>query len=97
LTTEGEPESAAGVKIAIDDIGAGYSSLNHVLRLRPDIIKLDRDLVVDLETDRARRALVTALVLLALEVGASVTGAVSKRRGSSRSCARSAWTTRRAT
>lgn len=63
-----------GVRFAIDDTGAGYASLNHVLRMRPDIIKLDRELISDLDTDRARRALVTALVLLALEVGASVTG-----------------------
>ena len=63
-----------GVRFAVDDTGAGYSSLNHVLRLRPDVIKLDRDLISDLGHDGARRALVTALVLLAVEVGASVTG-----------------------
>ncbi|WP_165372368.1 EAL domain-containing protein [Nocardioides iriomotensis] len=63
-----------GVRFAIDDTGAGYSSLNHVLNLRPDIIKLDRDLIVDLESDRARRALVTALVLVALETGSVVLG-----------------------
>lgn len=63
-----------GVRFAVDDTGAGYSSLNHVLRLRPDVIKLDRDLISGLDHDGARRALVTALVLLALETGASVTG-----------------------
>jgi EAL domain-containing protein (putative c-di-GMP-specific phosphodiesterase class I)/PAS domain-containing protein len=63
-----------GVRFAVDDTGAGYSSLNHVLRLRPDVIKLDRDLISDLGDDGARRALVTALVSLAVEVGASVTG-----------------------
>jgi PAS domain S-box-containing protein len=65
---------SSGVRFAIDDTGAGYSSLNHVLNLRPDIIKLDRDLIVDLESDRARRALVTALVLVALETGSVVLG-----------------------
>ncbi len=68
------PFRACGVRFAVDDTGAGYSSLNHVLRLRPDVIKLDRDLIAGLDHDGARRALVTALVLLALEVGASVTG-----------------------
>jgi PAS domain S-box-containing protein len=63
-----------GVRLAVDDTGAGYSSLTHVIELRPDILKLDRALITDLDTDRARRVLVTALVLLALEVGASVTG-----------------------
>ncbi len=65
---------ARGVRFAIDDTGAGYASLNHVLQLRPDIIKLDRALIIDVEGDPARRSLVTALVLLALEIGASVTG-----------------------
>lgn len=62
------------VRFAIDDTGAGYASLNHVLQLRPDIIKLDRGLITGIECDPARRALVTALVLLALELGATVTG-----------------------
>lgn len=63
-----------GVRFAVDDTGAGYSSLNHVLQLRPDIIKLDRGLLTDLAGDPARRSLITALVLLALEMGATVTG-----------------------
>lgn len=63
-----------GVRFAVDDTGAGYSSLNHVLQLRPDMIKLDRGLLTDLAGDPARRSLITALVLLALEIGASVTG-----------------------
>lgn len=62
------------VRFAIDDTGAGYASLNHVLQLRPDAIKLDRGLITGVESDPARRALVTALVLLALELGATVTG-----------------------
>jgi EAL domain-containing protein (putative c-di-GMP-specific phosphodiesterase class I) len=64
----------AGVRFAIDDTGAGYASLNHVLQLRPEVIKLDRALIDGVDTDPARRSLVTALVLLALESGASVTG-----------------------
>jgi PAS domain S-box-containing protein len=64
----------AGVRFAIDDTGAGYASLNHVLQLRPEVIKLDRALIDGVDTDPARRSLVTALVLLALEIGASVTG-----------------------
>ncbi len=63
-----------GVRFAIDDTGAGYASLNHVLQLRPEVIKLDRALIDGVDTDPARRSLVTALVLLALEIGASVTG-----------------------
>ena len=62
------------VRFAIDDTGAGYASLNHVLQLRPDVIKLDRGLINGVDSDPGRRALVTALVLLALELGANVTG-----------------------
>jgi PAS domain S-box-containing protein len=67
------PLRQRGVRLAVDDTGAGYASLNHVLQLRPDIIKLDRSLVSHVPIDPARRALVTALVLLALELGSSVT------------------------
>jgi PAS domain S-box-containing protein len=63
-----------GLRLAVDDTGAGYASFNHVLRLRPDIIKLDRSLLSDINVDPARRAFVTAIVLLGLELGASVTG-----------------------
>ena len=68
------PLRARGIRFAIDDTGAGYASFNHVLQLTPDIIKLDRTLLTHLETDRARRSLITALVLLALDIGATVTG-----------------------
>ena len=61
-----------GVRLAIDDTGAGYASFNHVLQLRPDIIKIDRSLIANLTEDPARRSLVTALVLLALDLDASV-------------------------
>lgn len=63
-----------GVRLAIDDTGAGYASLAHVLQLRPDIIKIDRSLIASISTDPARRSLVTALVLMALDLGATVTG-----------------------
>jgi EAL domain-containing protein (putative c-di-GMP-specific phosphodiesterase class I) len=62
-----------GVLLAVDDTGAGFASFSHVLKLRPDIIKLDRSMVVDIAGDPARRAFVTAVVLLALELGASIT------------------------
>jgi EAL domain-containing protein (putative c-di-GMP-specific phosphodiesterase class I) len=45
-----------------------------VLQLRPDIIKVDRSLIARLATDPDRRSLVTALVLLAMDIGATVTG-----------------------
>ena len=62
-----------GLQVAVDDTGAGYASFTHVLQLRPDTIKLDRSLLADITTDPARRALVTAIVLLALELDATIT------------------------
>jgi PAS domain S-box-containing protein len=67
------PLRERGMRLAVDDTGAGYASMNHVLQLRPDIIKIDRSLVETSGSDAARRSLITALVLLALDLGASVT------------------------
>ncbi len=61
---------ARGVRIAVDDAGAGYSGLQHVLHLRPDILKLDLDLTHGIDTDPARHALATALVGFADRIGA---------------------------
>ncbi|MBB4766704.1 EAL domain-containing protein [Amorphoplanes digitatis] len=60
----------AGILIAVDDAGAGYASLSHVLQLRPDIIKLDITLVRDIDTDPIRTALARALATFARETGA---------------------------
>jgi EAL domain-containing protein (putative c-di-GMP-specific phosphodiesterase class I) len=51
-----------GVRLAVDDAGAGYSGLQHILRLRPDLIKLDLSLTRNINQDLARRALAAALV-----------------------------------
>ena len=61
-----------GVRVAVDDVGAGYSSLRHVLRLQPDMLKLDIALTRGIHTDPARRALSTALVTFAREIDATL-------------------------
>lgn len=61
-----------GVRIAVDDAGAGFASLRHILRLEPDMIKLDKSLVHGLHTDRARRALASALITFAAEIDATI-------------------------
>jgi EAL domain-containing protein (putative c-di-GMP-specific phosphodiesterase class I) len=66
------PLRGNGVKLAVDDAGAGYASFAHVLQLRPEIIKLDRSLIAGIDRDPAARAFVTGVVLLALELGAVV-------------------------
>jgi EAL domain-containing protein (putative c-di-GMP-specific phosphodiesterase class I)/DNA-binding NarL/FixJ family response regulator len=62
----------AGVRLGIDDAGAGYASLRHILWLAPDVVKLDMSLTRDLQADTRRRALVAALVPFAAEIGATV-------------------------
>ena len=62
----------AGARIAIDDTGSGYSSLAHILKLAPDFIKLDRDLVSGIDVDPVRRALAASLVSFAAETGSQI-------------------------
>lgn len=59
-------------RIAIDDVGAGYSSLRHIITLEPDILKLDMSLTRDVDRDPARRALAGAMVSFANRIGASI-------------------------
>jgi PAS domain S-box-containing protein len=61
-----------GLRLAVDDAGAGYASFRHIVTLRPDYIKLDRDLVAGIDVDPARRALASAVVVFALELDAAV-------------------------
>lgn len=61
-----------GVRLAIDDAGAGYASLRHVLSLAPDFVKLDLSLVRDIDTDVARQAMATALVSFAAKSATTV-------------------------
>jgi EAL domain-containing protein (putative c-di-GMP-specific phosphodiesterase class I)/CheY-like chemotaxis protein len=63
---------AAGVRVAIDDAGAGFASLRHALRIAPDIVKLDVSLVRGIDEDRAKRALATAIISFAAEMGMSL-------------------------
>ncbi|MGH2696757.1 MAG: EAL domain-containing protein [Actinomycetota bacterium] len=58
---------SGGGRVAIDDAGAGFASLRHILRLAPDIIKLDISLTRDIHRDQSRRALAAALISFARE------------------------------
>lgn len=61
-----------GIRIAVDDAGAGYSSLSHIVQLQPDIIKLDMSLTRDVDQDGIRRSLANALVYFAKETGVEI-------------------------
>jgi EAL domain-containing protein (putative c-di-GMP-specific phosphodiesterase class I)/putative methionine-R-sulfoxide reductase with GAF domain len=71
----------SGVRLAVDDAGAGYSSLRHVVELSPDYLKLDRELVRGIDEDANRRALMRAVVAFAREVGTSVIAEGVETRG----------------
>ena len=57
------------VGIAVDDTGAGYASLRHILELHPTFVKLDISLVRGIETDEVRQALASGLDHFALRSG----------------------------
>ncbi len=60
------------VRLAIDDAGAGYSSMTHVLALRPQEVKLDREWVRGVDADVARQALIAGLVTFATTTGTTL-------------------------
>lgn len=61
-----------GVRLAVDDAGAGFASLRHILDVRPEIIKLDMTLTRHIHRDAARRALASALADFAVNLDADV-------------------------
>jgi len=63
---------AFGVRVAIDDAGAGFASLRHILRLEPEFIKLDRTLIDGIEADRSRQALAAGLISFAEKIDATI-------------------------
>jgi EAL domain-containing protein (putative c-di-GMP-specific phosphodiesterase class I) len=57
------------IRIAVDDAGAGYAGLKHILEIRPDIVKLDIALVRGVDGDPVRRALIAGMGAFARESG----------------------------
>ncbi len=70
LTAELDQLRERGALVAVDDTGAGYASLSHILRLRPDFVKVDRELVSGLDRDSHRAAAVAAIGAMAGELDA---------------------------
>lgn len=61
-----------GVRLAIDDVGAGYAGLHHILRLAPDVFKLDFVLTRDVDTELPRQALASAATAFGQQIGAMI-------------------------
>ena len=60
----------AGCKIAVDDFGVGYSSLNYIHMLAPDMIKIDKCFVDNIVANETTRRVVRTIIELARNVGA---------------------------
>jgi EAL domain-containing protein (putative c-di-GMP-specific phosphodiesterase class I) len=61
---------ARGVRLAIDDLGTGFASFMHIVKLLPEFMKLDLSLTRDIEADAVKQALTAALVGFASQIGA---------------------------
>ena len=66
------PYRSAGLRLAIDDVGAGYASFRHILDLSPDLIKLDTVLTRNIDSDLARRTLANAITMFGRKMGCEV-------------------------
>ncbi len=63
---------AAGARVAVDDAGAGYSNMRHILALHPEIIKLDISLTRNIDSDTRRKALAAAMIGFGRQTGSHV-------------------------
>lgn len=61
-----------GLRIAVDDAGAGYASFRHILSLDPDVIKLDTSITRNIHVDKSRRALTSAFVAFSRKTGSQI-------------------------
>lgn len=67
-----QPLRSRGLRLAVDDAGAGYASFRHILQLKPDVIKLDGSLIQAIDSDNDCRALAAALIRFAEETGSKI-------------------------
>lgn len=63
---------ARGMRVAVDDVGAGFASFSHVLELAPEFVKIDQSITRHMDTDDARRRLAQAIAQFAGQIGATV-------------------------
>jgi len=61
-----------GARLAIDDAGAGFASMRHIVSLRPDLIKLDISLIRDIDRDPSRQALAASIASFGRRTAAGV-------------------------
>ena len=64
--------AAMGFRTEIDDFGSGYSNLNILAKFRPDLVKLDMELIRGIESDKRRRSIVSHCAAMCREMGITV-------------------------
>ncbi|MFO0649283.1 MAG: EAL domain-containing protein [Polyangiales bacterium] len=67
-----EVRSRGNISLVVDDLGAGYSNLKHIVDLEPSLVKLDRGLVADVTLGSRQQRLITNIVRLCKDMGAQV-------------------------
>ncbi|GAA4000152.1 hypothetical protein GCM10022631_08870 [Deinococcus rubellus] len=67
-----EPLRLHGVQVTIDDAGAGYANMHHIINIRPERIKLDVSLTSGIDGDAIKRALAAALIEFARQTQTSI-------------------------
>lgn len=72
LSARLHPFRLRGLRLAVDDAGAGHSSFRHVLDLRPDTIKLDMSLTRNIDRDHGRQAMAGALAMFGRAMGSQI-------------------------
>lgn len=61
-----------GFLIALDDVGEGYSSLNMIIDIKPDIIKVDRNIIQNIDKDTMKQSIYKALKTICIENGIKI-------------------------
>jgi EAL domain-containing protein (putative c-di-GMP-specific phosphodiesterase class I) len=70
-----------GFRIAVDDTGAGYASLHTISEVLPDIIKIDRSVIQDIDTNTVKESMLKGLLLIAKETGSIVVAEGIEKEG----------------
>ncbi len=64
--------SMGDVRLAVDDAGAGFTSLTHIIELDPAFVKLDISIVRDIDQDRVRQSMAAAMYYFAAKSDATI-------------------------
>jgi EAL domain-containing protein (putative c-di-GMP-specific phosphodiesterase class I) len=67
-----ELRSRCNVELVVDDLGAGYSNLKRILDFQPKIVKLDRQLIIDIDRNQRQQKLVAGIVRMCVDLDAMV-------------------------